>query len=677
MRLPRLPFAAARSLLLTYLRPQKWWVAALGILLVGSIALQLVAPQVLRGFIDVATGATPPDSADPAAGLTWRAGLFMAVAVAQQLLAVGATYAGERVGWTATNGLRADLARHCLALDLGFHKQRTPGELIERIDGDVTDLADFFSLFVLEIVANVLLLAGVLLALWLESWLVALPYTVFVALALTLLFSIQGLPVPYWRAFRQASAELFGFLEERLGGTEDIRASGATGYVMHRLYERTRARYQTGVRARVMNSPQWTMPIFIHAAGTGVVFCSTAYLFAQGTITLGTAFLIYAYAGLSFRPLRVITREIEQFQKASAALLRITELLRTRTSLPDGPGAPIPGGALAVSFEEVAFGYGEPQLVLDGISFRLQPGAVLGLLGRTGSGKTTLARLLFRLYDPAAGTISLGGDMPPGTSPGEQRDGQDGTPSGALWVDLRRPRLAQLRSRVAMVTQDVQLFRATVRDNVTLFDAGIEDARIERALDDLGLGGVAPGPAPGAGHHAGRGRGRPLRGRRAAPGLHPGLPPRSRPGGAGRGLLPPRPGHGALDRAGGGGPPAGAHGDHHRPPPGDGAAGGRDHDPGGGAHRGARPAPGPGGRPGLPLQHPPAQRDGAGPGMTITPLPPLLTREERPSRGGSSGACCASGPACGPSTSSSSPPSSCWRRRRPSWPGSSSTPSPP
>jgi ATP-binding cassette, subfamily B, bacterial len=480
MPLPRLPFAAARSLLLTYLRPQKWWVAALGILLVGSIALQLVAPQVLRGFIDVATGSVPPgaapDSADPAAGLTWRAGLFMAVAVAQQLLAIGATYAGERVGWTATNGLRADLARHCLALDLGFHKQRTPGELIERIDGDVTDLADFFSLFVLEIVANVLLLVGVLLALWLESWLVALPYTAFVALALTLLFSIQGLPVPYWRAFRQASAELFGFLEERLGGTEDIRASGATGYVMHRLYERTRARYQTGVRARVMNSPQWTMPIFIHAAGTGVVFCSTAYLFAQGTITLGTAFLIYAYAGLSFRPLRVITREIEQFQKASAALLRITELLRTRTSLPDGPGAPIPGGALAVSFEEVAFGYGEPQLVLDGISFRLQPGAVLGLLGRTGSGKTTLARLLFRLYDPAAGSISLGGAEP------------DGTPSGGQWVDLRRPRLAQLRSRVAMVTQDVQLFRATVRENVTLFDAGIEDARIERALDDLGLG---------------------------------------------------------------------------------------------------------------------------------------------------------------------------------------------
>jgi ABC-type multidrug transport system fused ATPase/permease subunit len=223
-----IPFAPARALLLTYLRPQAPWVAALGALLLGSIGLQLAAPLVLRGFIDAATGGAPQTGP----GLTGRAALFMGVAVAQQVLALGATFVGERVGWTATNRLRVDLARHCLRLDLGFHKRRTPGELIERIDGDVTELANFFSLFVLEIVANVLLLAGVLVALWLAAWPVALPCSVFVVLALAALFGIQGLPVPYWRAFRQVSAELFGFLEERLGGTEDIRASGAVPYVL-------------------------------------------------------------------------------------------------------------------------------------------------------------------------------------------------------------------------------------------------------------------------------------------------------------------------------------------------------------------------------------------------------------------------------------------------------------
>jgi ABC-type multidrug transport system fused ATPase/permease subunit len=222
-----------------------------------------------------------------------------------------------------------------------------------------------------------------------------------------------------------------------------------------------------------MNTPQWSLPILIYAAGTAVVFVATAVLFARGGLTLGGAFLVYAYAGLSFRPLRVLTREIEQFQKASAALLRTNELLQTRSTLPDGLGAPLPAGALAVDFRDVAFGYGEAEPVLRDVTFRLAPGAVLGLLGRTGSGKSTLARLLFRLYDPETGSIRLGGAT--------------GVGAGVTWTDLRRPRLAALRARVAMVTQDVQLFGATVRENVTLFDARADDGRIAAALDAVGL----------------------------------------------------------------------------------------------------------------------------------------------------------------------------------------------
>ena len=101
----------------------------------------------------------------------------------------------------------------------------------------------------LEICGRVLLLWACLALLCLEDWRVALPYTVFVVLASVLLFSVQGPAAPYWRAFRQASAELFGFLEERLGGTEDIRASGARRYALHRLYELHPGPLQTGVRA--------------------------------------------------------------------------------------------------------------------------------------------------------------------------------------------------------------------------------------------------------------------------------------------------------------------------------------------------------------------------------------------------------------------------------------------
>src|SRR5688572_28747860 len=133
------------GLLRRYLAPQTGRTAALSLLLLGSIGLQVVGPQAVRWFIDaVGTNA-------PAEELTRLGLLFVGAVLVAQLLRVGATYVGELVGWTATNALRADLMRHCLRLDLGFHKRHTPGQVIERIDGDVTAMANFFSQFVIQI----------------------------------------------------------------------------------------------------------------------------------------------------------------------------------------------------------------------------------------------------------------------------------------------------------------------------------------------------------------------------------------------------------------------------------------------------------------------------------------------------------------------------------------------
>src|SRR5688572_29421659 len=151
-------------------------------------------------------------------------GLFIGVALLQQIAAVGATYFSEHVGWTATNALRADLLLHCLRLDQSFHKTRTPGELIERIDGDVSALANFFSQFVLQIVGNILLLLGVLVVLWSIDWQVGAVLTIFAIVVLLTLAGIQRIVVPYWKVARQSGAELYGFLEERLNATEDIRS---------------------------------------------------------------------------------------------------------------------------------------------------------------------------------------------------------------------------------------------------------------------------------------------------------------------------------------------------------------------------------------------------------------------------------------------------------------------
>ncbi len=444
-------------LLKAYLAAQWLLVLFLAVLLCGDIALQLVNPQLLRLFIDTITTSAAQMS------LMWVAGLFIVVALVQQAVKVGASYLSERVGWSSTNALRVDLARHLVQLDMGFHKQHTPGELIERVDGDISALANFFSQFVIKVLGNLLLLLGVLIILSIQDGRAGLALSLFALVALALIISARTVAVKPWKLFRQASAELYGFLEERLHGTEDIRSSGAQAYVTRRLYSYMRQRFHSGRRARLISVIVWAMPIFSTLLGTMVAFLVIAWLYSAGSMTLGLAFLIYYYTQLIFQPIQSIGEQMDDFQKASASFTRVRELLQIQSELKDGSGAPFPPGALAVEFDNVSFGYGEEELVVQDLTFKIEPGEVLGVLGRTGSGKTTLARLLFRLYDPAQGTIRLG------------------------QTDLREARLADLREAIGMVTQDVQLFHATVRDNLTFFDAGSSDERIIQALDTLGL----------------------------------------------------------------------------------------------------------------------------------------------------------------------------------------------
>ena len=139
---------------------------------------QLVGPQILRYFIDEALGGSP------VVNLVWIAVLFTAVALFQQAVNVVTTYTSGRVGWTATNALRGDLARHCMKLDMSFHNRRTPGEMIERIDGDAEELGGFFSTFVIHILGSTILLAGILVLLFREEWRAGLVLTVFALVVL-------------------------------------------------------------------------------------------------------------------------------------------------------------------------------------------------------------------------------------------------------------------------------------------------------------------------------------------------------------------------------------------------------------------------------------------------------------------------------------------------------------
>lgn len=455
------------NLLVDYLKPQKGRVFLLVFLALFSIGLQLLNPQIIRLFLDSVEARSGLDQ------LLNTALLFTGVALLSQVIQLVVTLFGEIVAWTATNNLRADLALHCLNLDMTFHKKHKPGELIERVDGDVTQLANFFSQLVIKLGGNLLLVVGVIVLLFLQNRMLGFSIVVIALIGLIVLNWFNKRTVPRWQAVRETEAKLFGFLEEWLNGTEEIQSSGAKPYIMLRLYHSLRDRWQKILSAMRIQVFVADLPIGIFAFAYIAAFISGATLFQDGAISIGELYIIIYYIGIMEGPLWEILRQIEDLQRAAASVNRISELLNERSSLQDGPGFSFPGGPLKVLFDDVSFHY-EDDLdtrVLKNLNFALKPGTVLGLLGRTGSGKSTVTKLLFRFHDPTSGAIRIGRS--------------NGT--GDELKDIRQARRSDLRQRIGMVTQDVQIFQATLRQNLTLFDDAIKDANIMEVIKDVGL----------------------------------------------------------------------------------------------------------------------------------------------------------------------------------------------
>lgn len=443
------------ALLKTYLQPYRGRVVLLACFLLIGTGLQLALPQILSRFIDDATQAQPISDLMQIALVFW-AGTFASV-----VINLVRTFLKESVAWASTNKLRADLTAHCLRLDMRFHHRHTPGELIERIDGDVSTLASLFSDLLLVAITDLLLLVGVLIVIFALNWQIGILFTTFALFALILLYRMRNIATREFEQERQTRAEVFGFIEERLSGTEDIRANGAVAYTMKRLFETMRGYAQANVEAyRKIIRLRTTMILLfsfggIFALTLGVVF------YRSGAITLGMVFSIYTYMRMLAHPIERLTLQIQNFQTGSASIRRIDALRATPVAITDGTNK-LPAAASDIRFENLTFSYDDAP-VLRNLSFELPAGQTLGLLGRTGSGKTTIARLLMRFYDPQQGSVRFGA------------------------VNLRDVPLSDLRRRVALVTQDVHIFSASVRDNLTFFDPTISDAQLLAVIDSLGL----------------------------------------------------------------------------------------------------------------------------------------------------------------------------------------------
>lgn len=460
-----IPVRSYLQLLARHLRPQGGRVAVLAALVAASIALQLAGPQLVKTFIDRAVAGRP------AGELVRIAGVFIGLTVTHQGVAVGAAYLAETIGWTATNRLRAELTAHVLALDLGFHERHPPGALIERIDGDVSALSNFFSAMILEIVGNGALVTGIVVLVWLETPAVGIGLVALVVVGGLVSGHLHRIAVPWWRRVRASSAEFFGVVAEQAEGTEDVVANGAADFMLGRLAALLRRWLPETIRGWSGWALLWSAGVILYVTSLVLTFVFGWRLFGIGALGVGSVYLLLQYVQMMHHPIEEMREQLVDLQKAGASIDRVAALLATEPDLRVAGNRRLPDGPLAVEFDAVTFSYdGDGRdVTLHDVSFILAPGRVLGLLGRTGSGKSTIARLVTRLYDPRRGEVRIGG-----------------VPTWELAV-------TELRRRVGMVTQDVQIFRATVRDNLTLFDPAVPDARLVEAIGGLGLDGWLAG----------------------------------------------------------------------------------------------------------------------------------------------------------------------------------------
>ena len=280
--------------------------------------------------------------------------------------------------------------------------------MIERVDGDVAKLENFLSQFVVQVILNGMLLFGVIILLLLIDWRVALPSIVSVVVAIVCSALLTGPLASYSIKERQASAELFGLLEERLSGTEDIRANGAVGYVLRRHIERSRVLYRTSVMRSLLGVISWRSLNTAITIGAIVSLTIGALLALDGVLTIGQVYLIFAYATMLENPVEELMRQLDDLQQAIASIARIQQLFATEPQIVDTvQDAMLPKGSLTVELDAVSFGYPADELVLRDVSTLVPAGSVLGLLGRTGSGKTTLLSVLCSHPQVAEGDVLL------------------------------------------------------------------------------------------------------------------------------------------------------------------------------------------------------------------------------------------------------------------------------
>ena len=439
--------------LLSYLKPYWRWVVTITLLLLLVTVLDLLPPLFQRQIIDDVIGNRL---------LGRLPGLVLGligVYALTRILNSSDQYLRHVLGERFLLDLRVLLYDYLQRLSISFFENQQTGEIMSRITNDVNALENFVTHSVGFLIVDLLRLVGTAIILFALDWQLALLTLLPVPVLAVALRAFNTRVRPIYRQIRDRLGDINAELQDNISGIRVIQAFGQERHELDRFTQRSTRYYEERVKGIRYWATFFPAIRFVASLGMAIVLGVGAYRVFNGALTLGGLVAFISYVASFYDPIHRLVQTDNTVQQAIAAGERVFELLDTVPEIEDAPDATeLPTIQGAIAFEGVSFRYGTGEEVLRDVSFQMQPGQVVALVGPSGAGKTSIANLIPRFYDPVSGRVTVEGR------------------------DVREIKLASLRRQVAVVLQDTFLFNGTVRDNVVYGqpDAG-EDEMIAAA----------------------------------------------------------------------------------------------------------------------------------------------------------------------------------------------------
>lgn len=449
--------------LLRMLRPERGLILLTTTVLLAQALALLAGPWLVRYGID--RGLPDPLTGSPgnAGALNRAVVLYLGAALLGLALGRVAIILVARVGESFLRRLRSGLFDHMTGLSLDYFEREKAGRIVARMTSDIDALQELVSQGLVLLVQNVFLFVGAVILLLVLSWQLALGVLIIVP---PLVFASRWFRrvsnKGYLEVRDRISANL-STLQESLEGVRVVQAFGQEQTFTSRFAETNEQQYRANMYTTRISARYFPIVEYAGVAGTAIILGYGGWLETREALTIGTISAFVLYLNNLFEPINQLSQLYNVVQSAGAALTKVFGVLDTKPSVAERPGAiDLPAHGV-VAIESVTFAYGDGPSVLRDVSLEVAPGERIALVGPTGAGKSTLAKLVARFYDPVAGTVRVGG------------------------TDLRDATMRSLRERIVVVPQEGFLFAGTLRDNVRVGRPEATDVEVEDALAALGL----------------------------------------------------------------------------------------------------------------------------------------------------------------------------------------------